>query len=91
MDVEILTRGSQETLQLAGDAAALVRRLADLTGEDPSTALRTALQKCLEKEVDIRERYTRVMKIAEEIRQGMTEPLSSTDHNDLYGEDGLPK
>ncbi len=79
-----------DTLQINGETARLARELAELTGEEVVTAVRNALAARVKREREIRERFERVMAIADQICEGIEGPVSSADHNELYGEDGLP-
>lgn len=72
------------------EACRLAEDLAHLTGEDVTTAVVAALRQRLERERDIQERLRRVRALAAEIRAAIDGPVSSADHNDLYGPDGLP-
>lgn len=72
----------------------LVRKLATLTGESMTTAIRVAVQERterveLEKQRGLADRLRTIAKAAAPLWQ---EPFRSTEHGDLlYGEDGLPK
>jgi antitoxin VapB len=90
MDDVRTVAGGQQMLQIEGEAARLAQELAELTGQSIAAAVTVALKDYLERERDIRERYRQLQRIAADIRAGMKEPVSSADHNELYGEDGLP-
>ena len=75
------------------DAYALASELSALTGESLTTVVTQALRERLDRERRAREvdaRVERIMTIAGDIRAHIKGPVSSADHNDLYGEDGLP-
>jgi antitoxin VapB len=74
------------------DAYRLASRLAEMTGESLTTAVTNALRSELkrrESERDIDAEVERMLAMGREIRSHMTEPVSS-DHGDLYDEDGFP-
>jgi hypothetical protein len=79
-----------DTLQIGGETARLARELAELTGEDVGTAVRNALAARVKREREIRAKFERIMELADQICEGIEGPVSSADHNELYGEDGLP-
>ena len=89
-DVRTGSAAGEDVLQIGGDAARLARELAELTGESLTNAVTAALSEYVERERDIRERYKRLREIADEICAGIKGPVSSADHNELYGDDGLP-
>jgi antitoxin VapB len=67
--------------------------LSDLTGESLTEAVTAALRERLLRERARRERIARadrLMAIAADFRAHMPPPLPSSDHSDLYDEDGLP-
>lgn len=74
---------------------ALARRLAHLTGESLTTAVRNALAERverIERERSKDETVERVKAIARQFRAGLQERMHSLDHGDpLYDEHGLPK
>jgi antitoxin VapB len=75
------------------DAYALATELAALTGESLTAAVTEALRERLERERRVREKaekVERIMALAREIRAHMTEPVSSSDTDALYDEDGFP-
>jgi antitoxin VapB len=72
------------------DAYALASQLAELTGESVSAAVTTAIRDRLARESERRARVDRVMALAAELRAHIDGPVSSQDHNLLYGDDGLP-
>jgi hypothetical protein len=88
-DVKTVTAGKQ-VLQIEGAAARMAQELAQLTDQSVAAAVTAALKEYLERERDIRERYRQLQEIAADIRAGMKGPVSSADHNELYGDDGLP-
>ena len=74
------------------DAYRLASELAELTGENLTTAVTEALRERLErarKAQDIEAKVERMMTAAREIRAHMREPVSS-DHSFLYDDNGLP-
>jgi antitoxin VapB len=75
------------------DAYRLASRLAALTGESLTTAvtnaLRSELRRC-ESARNVDAEVERMLAMGREIRDHMTEPVSS-DLSDLYDEDGLPR
>ncbi len=81
-------------LRIEGDDAyALATRLVALTGESLDTAVTIALRERVEreeKERDHKARVDRIMALAADLRAHLDGPVSSADHADLYGEDGLP-
>ncbi|HUY47652.1 MAG TPA: type II toxin-antitoxin system VapB family antitoxin [Streptosporangiaceae bacterium] len=77
------------------DAYRLASELASLTGESLTAAVTAALRERLERERRERgeeqaARRARIAALAAEIRASIPGPVSSADHNDLYGPDGLP-
>jgi len=77
------------------DAYRLASELAALTGESLTAAVTAALRERLERERRERDiaraaRLARIAALAAEIRASIPGPVSSADHNDLYGPDGLP-
>jgi len=75
------------------DAYRLASRLAELTGKSLTTAVTDALRESLVREERARdrdERLRRVRAIAADIRQHLTRPLPSSNHDWLYDENGLP-
>ena len=72
----------------------LVRKLAVLTGESMTTAIRVAVQERTERVVTAGQRglAERLLAIGKAAAPLWREPFRSTEHGDLlYGEDGLPK
>jgi antitoxin VapB len=72
----------------------LARKLSKLTGESMTQAITLALQERLkrieaQREDRIKAKVEAVMKIVR--RAGAAPDIRSDSHNDLYGEDGLPK
>ena len=77
------------------EASRLANELAALTGESLTAAVTTALRERLERErrqrpAALAARRERVQALAAVLRAGLDGPVSSADHNDLYGPDGLP-
>lgn len=75
------------------DAYRLASELAELTGENLTTAVTEALRERLERERkarDVEDRVARVMAIARDIRARLPASVTS-DHSWLYDEDGMPK
>lgn len=72
----------------------MAQRLAALTGQDIEAAIGQSVEKALgeldAREADIQARIARARAISAEIRAGLTGPVHSSDHNDLYDENGLP-
>ncbi|MBV8455171.1 MAG: type II toxin-antitoxin system VapB family antitoxin [Acetobacteraceae bacterium] len=79
-----------DTLEISGETARLARELAELTGEDVVTAVRNALGARVKREREIRAKFERIMALADQICEGIKGPVSSANHNELYGKDGLP-
>jgi antitoxin VapB len=76
------------------DAYRLASELSELTGESLTAAVTAALRERLAREQAARGRDARlaeVRRIAAEIRDHMHKPLPSSNHDFLYGEDGLPR
>jgi antitoxin VapB len=72
----------------------MVRKLANLTGESMTTAIRVAVQERAERVVFEKQRglADRLLAIGKAAAPLWREPYRSTEHGDLlYGEDGLPK
>lgn len=72
-------------------AQKLARRLADATGQSMTAAIEQALEaeiKRLETNDDLVIRKARIKEILR--RSGPTPPGATSDHSDLYGDDGLP-
>jgi antitoxin VapB len=71
----------------------LARELAALTGEKITHAVKTALKERLRAETRRHEadaRRARARRIIERVNK-KTSQRPSSDHSDLYGDDGLPK
>ncbi|MEJ6781840.1 type II toxin-antitoxin system VapB family antitoxin [Aminobacter sp. Piv2-1] len=69
----------------------LARELAAETGETMTSAVQVALEERLErlrKDRDVAEKLRRIDEII--ARSGPTPPGLTSDHSDLYGDDGLP-
>jgi len=79
----ILTVESDEAVRLATELAAM-------TGKSVEDAVKVALRAQLEHERTVRARAADILAAAAKIRSHMREPLPSSDHDWLYGEDGLP-
>jgi len=76
------------------DAYELATRLAKLTGKSLTTAVTDALREKLEREERTRDKAAkieRVMALAADLRAHMTPPFSSSDPDEFYDADGLPK
>lgn len=72
----------------------LVRKLATLTGESMTTAIRVAVEERTERVAAERQKglAERLLAIGKAAAPLWREPYRSTEHGDLlYGEDGLPK
>ena len=72
----------------------LVRKLATLTGESMTTAIRVAVEERTERVAAERQKglAERLLAIGKAAAPLWREPFRSTEHGDLlYGEDGLPK
>ena len=90
--------GSQLNIK-SDDAYALASRLSELTGESLTTAVTTALRERLEREERLRmaaeaERQAliaEVLALGHELRRHVEPGTSSTDHEDVYGADGMPQ
>ena len=69
----------------------LAKELADETGETMTSAIQVALEERLQRlrrERDVAEKIRRIDEIL--ARSGPTPPGATSDHSDLYGDDGLP-
>ena len=76
------------------DAYRLASRLAELTGKSLTAAVTDALRENLEREERSRHKAAkieRILALAADLRAHMTPPFSSTDPDEFYDEDGLPK
>ena len=86
--------GVENQLTIEDDAAyAMASELAELTGESLVVAVTEALRARLaaERQKRDKEEYIRrAREIAAEIRAHMPHPLPTSDHSDLYDENGLP-
>ena len=74
-------------------AAFLASEHAALTGTSVASAVTDALRPRLEEDRrkrDRNERIDRILDIASDIRAHMRHPLPTSDHSDLYDENGLP-
>ena len=74
------------------DAYRLASRLAELTGESLTSVVTNALRAELKRREtarDVDAEVERMLAMGREIRSHMTEPVSS-DHSDIYDEDGFP-
>ena len=77
------------------DAYRLAAELAALTGESLTATVTVALRERLERERRERAREqaarrARIAALAAGIRASIPGPVSSADHDELYGPDGLP-
>ena len=75
---------------------ALIRRLAELTGESMTTAITTAVRERLERlgppEAEIRVRYAALLDISERAAPHMSADARNKDHGELlYDDKGLPR
>jgi antitoxin VapB len=69
----------------------LAKELADETGETMTSAIQVALEERLQRlrrERDVAEKLRRIDEIL--ARSGPTPPGATSDHSDLYDDDGLP-
>lgn len=73
------------------DAVRLADELAVLTGKSVTDAVLAVLRASVAREREVRERSDTIMAIAADIRSHFKQPLPSSDHSFLYGEDGLPR
>jgi len=74
-----------------GEAIRLAIELAELTGKDITAAVTQALRERLEREREKAAKVKRMLELAAEIRAHMREPVSSSDPDEFYDEDGLPR
>ena len=72
------------------EAFLLAVELAEITGTSIEQAVIFSLRERVARVREQAERVRRVMLIAADIRAHLTEPLPTSDHSWLYGEDGLP-
>lgn len=75
-------------------AYVLAAELSRLTGETLTSAVITALEKRLEAERIARSgkgKAERIREFAKNFRVGMTPGSHSSQHGDIYGDDGLPE
>ncbi len=72
------------------EAVAMATRLAELTGQTVDQAVQRALREQVALAEARREKSDRIMAIAAEIRAHLRPPLPSSDHQELYDEDGFP-
>ena len=79
----VLTIDSREAVRLAEE-------LAELTGESVPDAVTRALRDSLEHQRAAMQRAAGILEVAAEMRSHLREPLPTSDHSWLYGEDGLP-
>ena len=76
------------------DAYAMASELAELTGESLTAAVTTAIRERLERERKARDREERwkdVERLCTELRAHLQPPYSSSDPDEFYDEDGLPR
>jgi antitoxin VapB len=69
----------------------LAKELADETGETMTSAIQVALEERLQRlrrQRDVAEKLRRIDEIL--ARSGPTPPGATSDHSDLYDDDGLP-
>ena len=72
----------------------LARELAELTGESLTAAVMTSLDERLQRERQrrmTRKKAERILDFAERFSAGMPGDAHSSEHADIYGEDGLPR
>ncbi len=74
----------------SAEAVRLAEQLAEMTGASVRDAVTRALRDRLAHERAVQERTADILKIAAEIRSHLSEPLPTSDHSWLYGDDGLP-
>jgi antitoxin VapB len=72
----------------------LAKKLSELTGESMTQAITVALQERLRRveaqnEAAVKAKVEEIMKIVR--RAGAAPDIRSDSHNDLYGDDGLPR
>jgi hypothetical protein len=72
------------------EMVALATRLAELQDMTIEEAVSKALRDTVAREEAIQAKLARVRAITAEIRANMSHPLPSSDHSDLYDENGLP-
>lgn len=72
------------------DAVNLAAELSSLTGKTVEDAVIAVLRASVARERAAQERSRQIMAIAAEIRAQFNPPFPTSDHSDLYGEDGLP-
>ncbi|HUI60252.1 MAG TPA: type II toxin-antitoxin system VapB family antitoxin [Steroidobacteraceae bacterium] len=76
------------------EAYRLASRLAKLTGKSLTTVVTDALRENVERAERERDKATkieRVLALAADLRAHMTPPFSSSDPDEFYDHDGLPK
>jgi hypothetical protein len=79
----VLMIDDPETVARAGE-------LAQLMGASVSQAIARAVQDSLDRERAVKQRAADILAAAAEVRKHLKHPLPSSDHNWLYGDDGLP-
>ncbi len=72
------------------DAVMLAAELSSLTGKTVEDAVIAVLRAGVARERAAQERSRQILEIAAEIREQFNPPFPTSDHSDLYGEDGLP-
>ena len=72
------------------EAVRMATELAELTGQDVRDVVTDALRARLDREHEIKQRTAKILAVAADIRSHMREPLPTSDHSWLYGDDGLP-
>ncbi len=69
----------------------LAKEVADVTGTSMTSAIETALREKLARLRDEQERGVRIARFRARLEAlGPPPPGLTSDHNDLYGDDGLP-
>ncbi len=72
------------------DAVNLAAELSSLTGKTVEDAVIAVLRASVARERAAQEKSRHILEIAAEIRSHLKQPLGTSDHSFLYGEDGLP-
>jgi antitoxin VapB len=73
------------------EASALASELAELTGESVDAAITKAIRERLNREREKAAKVKRMLELGAEIRAHMTGPVSSSDPDEFYDADGLPR
>ena len=72
------------------DAVNLAAELSSLTGKTVEEAVIAVLRASVARDRAAQEKSRQILAIAAEIRSHLKQPLGTSDHSFLYGEDGLP-